>query len=41
MAKIGFNHEGTMVNCEVKNGKFISLAVYSKINAKMPYKPQD
>jgi ribosomal-protein-alanine N-acetyltransferase len=41
MAKTGFNYKETRVNCEVKNGKEISLAVYSKTNPKRPYKPQD
>ena len=31
MAKLDFQHEGTMKDCEVKNGKFISLDIYSKI----------
>lgn len=29
--KIGFQKEGTMKECEVKNGKFISLDIYAKI----------
>lgn len=31
MAKLNFYHEGTMRDCEIKNGKFISLDIYSKI----------
>jgi len=31
MAKLDFEHEGTMKDCEIKNGKFISLDIYSKI----------
>ena len=31
MAKLDFQHEGTMKDCEIKNGKFISLDIYSKI----------
>ncbi len=31
MAKLDFMHEGTMVDCERKNGKFISLDIYAKI----------
>lgn len=31
MAKLDFQHEGTMKDCEVKNGKFISLDIYAKI----------
>ena len=27
----GFEHEGTMKECEFKNGKFISLDIYAKI----------
>jgi ribosomal-protein-alanine N-acetyltransferase len=40
MAKTGFKHEGTKINCEIKNGNYISLAVYSKTNPKRPYNPQ-
>jgi [ribosomal protein S5]-alanine N-acetyltransferase len=29
LAKLGFDHEGTMKDCEVKNGKFISLDMYA------------
>lgn len=32
LAKLKFNLEGTMKDCEVKNGKFISLDIYSKFN---------
>ena len=31
MAKLDFQHEGTMKDCEIKNGKFISLDIYAKI----------
>ena len=31
MAKLDFLHEGTMKDCEIKNGNFISLDIYSKI----------
>jgi [ribosomal protein S5]-alanine N-acetyltransferase len=31
MAKLDFRHEGTMIDCEVKNGKFISLDIYAKL----------
>ncbi len=31
MAKLDFNYEGTMTDCELKNGKYISLDIYSKI----------
>lgn len=31
MAKLNFRHEGTMRDCEIKNGKFISLDIYAKI----------
>jgi ribosomal-protein-alanine N-acetyltransferase len=31
MAKIDFQYEGTMKDCEIKNEKFISLDIYSKI----------
>ena len=30
LAKLKFNLEGTMKDCEIKNGKFISLDIYSK-----------
>lgn len=33
MAKLDFQYEGTMKDCEIKNGKFISLDIYSKIKA--------
>jgi ribosomal-protein-alanine N-acetyltransferase len=29
MTKLHFQHEGTMKDCEIKNGKFISLDVYA------------
>jgi len=32
MAKLDFNHEGTMEDCELKNGKYISLDIYAKID---------
>ena len=32
MAKLDFLHEGTMIDCEIKNGKFISLDIYAKLN---------
>ncbi|PHR47654.1 MAG: GNAT family N-acetyltransferase [Fluviicola sp.] len=31
MLKLDFRHEGTMVDCEIKNGKYISLDIYAKI----------
>jgi ribosomal-protein-alanine N-acetyltransferase len=31
MKKLDFHHEGTMKDCEIKNGKFISLDIYAKI----------
>lgn len=31
MSKLDFQHEGTMTDCEIKNGKFISLDIYAKI----------
>lgn len=33
MAKLDFQHEGTMKDCEVKNGKFISVDIYAKLKA--------
>ncbi|WP_230383620.1 GNAT family N-acetyltransferase [Pedobacter endophyticus] len=32
LAKLLFEYEGTMKSCEIKNGKFISLAIYAKLN---------
>jgi ribosomal-protein-alanine N-acetyltransferase len=32
MAKLNFTHEGTMTDCEVKKGNYISLDIYAKIN---------
>lgn len=29
MLKLNFRHEGTMLDCEIKNGKFISLHIYA------------
>lgn len=31
MAKLDFQYEGTMKDCEIKNGKFISLDIYAKV----------
>jgi len=31
MAKLDFLYEGTMKDCEIKNGKFISLDIYAKL----------
>lgn len=31
MQKLDFRHEGTMKDCEIKNGKFISLDIYAKL----------
>ena len=31
MSKLDFRHEGTMKDCAIKNGKFISLDIYAKI----------
>jgi [ribosomal protein S5]-alanine N-acetyltransferase len=33
MAKLEFRYEGTMIDCEIKNGKFISLDIYAKLNS--------
>ena len=30
VTKLGFKLEGTMVDCEIKNGQFISLDIYAK-----------
>lgn len=31
MEKLDFQHEGTMKDCEIKNGKFISVDIYAKL----------
>jgi [ribosomal protein S5]-alanine N-acetyltransferase len=31
MKKLDFKHEGTMIECEIKNGKYISLDIYAKL----------
>ena len=31
MAKLDFEHEGTMKDCEVKNGEYISIDIYAKL----------
>ena len=31
LAKLNFNLEGTMQDCEIKNGEYISVDIYSKI----------
>lgn len=35
MTKTGFQHEGTMRECEYKNGKYISLEMYAKLNEQL------
>lgn len=32
ITKLSFKHEGTMKDCEIKNGKFISLDIYAIIS---------
>lgn len=32
MRKLQFNHEGTMRDCEIKNGQWISLDIFARIN---------
>jgi [ribosomal protein S5]-alanine N-acetyltransferase len=32
ITKLGFQHEGTMRECEIKNGRYISLDIYAKFN---------
>ena len=31
MAKLDFQHEGTMKDCEIKNGAYISLDIFAKV----------
>jgi ribosomal-protein-alanine N-acetyltransferase len=33
LEKLGFVHEGTMKECEIKDGKFISLLIYALVEA--------
>jgi len=33
MAKLDFQHEGLMKDCEIKNGKFISVDIYAKLKS--------
>jgi ribosomal-protein-alanine N-acetyltransferase len=37
MAKMDFVHEGTMRECEIKNGKWISLDIYARINQDLSF----
>lgn len=32
MSKLDFEYEGTMKDCEVKNGQYISIDIYAKLN---------
>lgn len=32
MARLDFEYEGTMKECEIKNGQFISLDIYARFN---------
>lgn len=32
LRKLGFQHEGSMRDCEIKNGKFISLDIFALLN---------
>jgi [ribosomal protein S5]-alanine N-acetyltransferase len=34
ISQLNFNHEGTMKDCEIKNGKYLSLAIYALLNSK-------
>jgi [ribosomal protein S5]-alanine N-acetyltransferase len=34
ITQLNFNHEGTMKDCEIKNGHFISLDIYAMLNTK-------
>jgi ribosomal-protein-alanine N-acetyltransferase len=34
LSKLNFRHEGTMKDCEIKNGRFISLDIYAALNHK-------
>jgi len=39
MAKLDFRHEGTMADCEIKNGKFVSLDIYAKLKTNFNKSP--
>jgi ribosomal-protein-alanine N-acetyltransferase len=43
MLKSDFSHEGTMKDCEIKNGQWISLDIYARINKdpSFPENPTD
>ncbi len=41
LAKFDFKYEGTMVDCEIKNEKFISLDIYALINYQLEIKNLD
>lgn len=32
MSKLNFTHEGTMSDCEIKNGKYVSVDIYAMLN---------
>lgn len=34
LKKMGFKHEGRMCDCEVKNGKYISIDLFARLNQK-------
>ena len=34
MAKLDFEYEGTMKDCEIKNGRYVSVDIYAKLNTK-------
>ncbi|UJH90475.1 GNAT family N-acetyltransferase [Antarcticibacterium sp. 1MA-6-2] len=34
LEKLDFNYEGTMGDCEIKNGNFISVKIYARLNKK-------
>lgn len=34
MAKLDFDYEGTMKDCEIKNGRYVSVDIYAKLNTK-------
>ena len=33
LEKVGFIYEGTMRDCEIKNGKFVSLLIYALVSS--------
>lgn len=37
MSKLDFEYEGTMKDCEIKDGKYLSIDIYAKLKTNKPY----